>query len=344
LSVEGIRTPQIYCPFPSQISPYAQAIQEHTLAWATRFRLISGAAAVDRFLSSRFSSATARNFPRADLEDLELLNDWTVWIFLWDDQFDDASTAISPDELETILDSYQTILVARGARPGSGPAAEALRDLCDRTFPRMPSQWRDRFVTHFVQWLDSYTWAVGNRQRGKVPTPDVYMENRRSNGAVYVEIDLIDLSEHVTLPETLRTSRPFETMHRITNDVVCWTNDIYSLEKELARGDLNNLVIVLKEAESMTLQEAVDRVSEMIAAQVRLFEETESCLPTFGPELDNDIRRHIGGLRSWMRGNLDWSARTARYSNVERTGAGRPASYLEDLLATGVEARGRGDG
>src|SRR5436305_13588245 len=88
--MEGIRIPSMYCPFPSQISPYAQADHEHSLAWATRFRLIQGEAARRRFHGTNLARFTARAYPTASLEDMKLLNDWMVWFFVFDDQFDDV--------------------------------------------------------------------------------------------------------------------------------------------------------------------------------------------------------------------------------------------------------------
>ena len=38
-----------------------------------------------------------------------------------------------------------------------------------------------------------------------------------------------------------------------------------------------------------------------------------STLPSFGAQADEMLDRYIAGLRSWMRGNYDWSQMTARY-------------------------------
>ncbi|MGN9809381.1 hypothetical protein ACTMSW_08490 [Micromonospora sp. BQ11] len=37
-------------------------------------------------------------------------------------------------------------------------------------------------------------------------------------------------------------------------------------------------------------------------------------------------------MRSWMRGNVDWSSRTHRYRPAEGSGGSQPAEYLEPAL------------
>jgi Terpene synthase family 2, C-terminal metal binding len=153
-------------------------------------------------------------------------------------------------------------------------------------------------------------------------------------------IDLIELAERITLPEPVRASDSLDEMRRVANNVICWSNDIVSLDKEIARGEVNNLVIVLQQEQNLTLQESVDRVGDMVEDQIHLFEDAERQLPGLDSDLDNDVQKYVAGLRAWMRANLDWSAETARFSQVEETRAGQSTSYREDLLAS-YEAPGR---
>lgn len=90
-----------------------------------------------------------------------------------------------------------------------------------------------------------------------------------------------------------------------------------SLRKELAHDDVHNLVIVLRHTQGLTLQQAVDRASEMLTEAVHRFEQTERTLLPFSLEREVVILKYVGNLKAWMRGNLDWSIETGRYSQVE---------------------------
>lgn len=151
-----------------------------------------------------------------------------------------------------------------------------------------------------------------------------------------IAIDLIDLAEHLRLPASLIASPAFDTLTRLTNDVVCWSNDIISLEKEKARGEVNNLVLVIQHAESLPLQEAIDKASAMVSSAVQVFQHVECALPPSAPELEEAIHKYLAALKYWMRGNLDWSAQTHRYARVAPAEPGRAGSPREPLVAASI--------
>jgi hypothetical protein len=72
-------------------------------------------------------------------------------------------------------------------------------------------------------------------------------------------------------------------------------------------------VLVLRHAEELTLQEAVNRSVQMHNAEVRRFIELESQLPAFGGTVDSNLARYVAALRARMRGNLDWARESGRY-------------------------------
>ena len=105
-------------------------------------------------------------------------------------------------------------------------------------------------------------------------------------------------------------------MKRLTlasHNAVCWANDVISLEKELARGDVHNLVLVLAHDEGLDLREAVDRVAHTHDAEVEEFVRLSSRLPSFGVAVDEHLGRYVAALQARIKGNLDWSLESARY-------------------------------
>jgi Terpene synthase family 2, C-terminal metal binding len=331
--MDPIRLPPIYCPFPSNINPWVQEAHAHTLDWAQQYRLVRKEAALHRFAASRFTWLAARAYPTAAQAELEVVNDWLTWLFMFDDQFDEGLIGGRPERLVALLESYAALFTAAEPGPGQSPAAAALVDLCRRTRSQMPGTWWARFASHFSQYLSTYPWSVGNTARGVVPALVEYLERRRHSGGMYPAIDLIEFVLHRELPQELLGGSHFPLLSRLTNDVVCWSNDIFSLEKELARGDVNNLILVVERAQRIPLQEAVDQVGAMISSSVELFEQVERALPTFPADLEDAVQHYLSMLRAWMRGNLDWSIETGRYSQVERTAPGGVASYIEPIAA-----------
>src|SRR5262249_50739803 len=132
-------------------------------------------------------------------------------------------------------------------------------------------------------------------------------------GAVYTAFALIEICERMELPSAVRGNHLVRRLARISNNIICWGNDLFSLEKELRHGDPANLVVALRAEYELTLQTAVSRAAEMHDAEVRAFLELESRLPSFGAWADAMLERYVAGLRSWMRGSFDWSHTTGRY-------------------------------
>lgn len=144
---------------------------------------------------------------------------------------------------------------------------------------------------------------------------------RPYTGGLYTDIELIEMTEGIALPLAVPL---VQRLARITNNVVCWSNDIFSLPKERAHLDMHNLALILRHQEEIPLQAAVDRVAILTDGQVRRFIALEALLPSFGGPLDADVRRFVGVLRAWMRGNLDWSYESGRYRPTTPVGLPEP--------------------
>jgi 5-epi-alpha-selinene synthase len=296
--------------------------------------LIQGEAARRRFLNSNFAWLTARAYPAATLEDMKLFNDWMIWLFMFDDQFDDGLPGKRLEEIQSTVREYIEICKNPDVISPQGPAAEAMCDLYRRTLPQMTPAWCKRFTQHFIQYLDTYNWTAQNHLQGTVPDINAYLENRYHSGGMTMSIDLIELAGHLFLPEELLLSQAFARLSRATNAVVCWSNDMVSLAKERARGDVNNLVVIFQQTYHLPLQEAIEQVNEMVTAEVHLFERIARSLPPIeSGRLADDAQKYLDGLKSWMRANLDWSAETHRYLRVEETQVGEVVSYVETILA-----------
>ncbi|XYI03583.1 terpene synthase family protein [Sorangium sp. So ce1128] len=266
------------------------------------------------------------------MADNALATQWMIWLFMFDDQFDDGLPGRNISDIEGTVLEYIELCANPFRFAPRAPAAEALCELFSRTLPRMPVSWGNRFRTHFIRYLSTYSWSAWNHLQGIVPELNSYLENRYHSGGMVPSMDLIELTEGLDLPTEVILSEPVDRLSRACGNVVCWSNDIVSLAKEQARGDVTNLVVVLRHLYKCSLQEAVDRVNAKIVEEVRLFEEIESSLPEYQPGVSSQLKKYIAGLKAWMRGNLDWSAETHRYSSVEETRMGENVSYVESIL------------
>lgn len=311
--MESFAIPTFYCPLPSAINAHVEAIQRHSLDWALTFQLLQGDAAVRRFEASKFGWLAARAYPRAGFAEACIVVDWNVWLFLLDDQCDEGGIGRDPDRLRAYFATLQAILHDPAGASCEDPLAWALRDVWERMLARATPVWRDRFLRDADDYFDACVWEASNRAQGVIPSVADYIRYRPLTGALITDVDLIDLTEHIDLPDAVRRYPVVQQLTEMANNVVCWANDIISLAKEMQRGDVHNLVLVIRHAEDCTLHEAIQRAARMHDAEMRRFLAIQRKLPTVGPELDPDVDRYIAVLRAWMRGNLDWSIDSGRY-------------------------------
>jgi Terpene synthase family 2, C-terminal metal binding len=314
--MEKIIFPPLYCPFPAAINPHAEEAERHSLAWARRFGVIKPAA-YRRYCASNFGRFMARTYPTAPRQDLLIASDWNVWLFIRDDQTDEGEMSRNPGELAEMDTRFLAVLEGDLPTGADRPLAHALADIRDRIRRKATPDQMRLFVNRVRGYFAAVVWETANRASGASPDLATYVRWREFSGAVYPMLSLIELCEGMTLLPVVREHTTVRRLEQMTSNIICWSNDLFSLEKELRLGDPHNLVLVLRDEHGLTLQAAVERASAMHDAEARAFLALESSLPSFGPAAAAALRRYVAGLGYWMRGNFDWSQTTGRYRLAE---------------------------
>lgn len=322
---------QILNPFPSQLNPHVEEVRAHLLDWVGDRGLLQGESERKRFEAADFGWFVAVVHPTADADRLALMADWFAWLFIFDDQLDAAASGRRLTQVHEVLVRLREVLgsddfgAAIARRPDVPAIVSALADLWRRTAPQATPQWRQRFVRHLdVCLTTAVMWEAENWVKGVVPEKDAYIPNRRHTGAIYVCMDFIDVVERLDVPEHIYESPQFTAALDAACNVVCWTNDMYSLEVERSRGEVHNLVFVIQHHRGIGRHEALAEVGEAISAETELFLLEERELLGAFPHQGALLRAYLSGMRSWMRGNLDWSRRTKRYQIPSAEEAWRP--------------------
>ncbi|MDN0197966.1 terpene cyclase [Streptomyces sp. S.PNR 29] len=317
------------CPFPFSVNPHAAAAREHLAAWTSDSGLLRSTRARRRFERADFGWFAALVYPTADAERLQLMADWFAWLFLVDDQLDDSDFGRSPQRMAHAVKLMRHVLDAPPAGPAAAapPVVGALANLWRRTAEDASAAWRARFAHHLEQCLTAATvWEADNRLRGSVPSEESYIANRRHTGAIYVCMDLIEIAENTEIPAHAYGTPDFQSALDAACDVVCWVNDVYSLDKERSLGEVHNLVYVIQHHRRLDERRALEEVHAAIGRRTEEYLQAEDRLRQ-GPSGQAPwLRPALAGMRTWMRGNLDWSQRTKRYRSQHEDG------YVETAL------------
>ncbi|GAA2410798.1 hypothetical protein GCM10010420_44500 [Streptomyces glaucosporus] len=314
------RTALLEIPFPSAISPDVERARAHTLRWLRDFGLLRGESAFEEYDALRLERAMARFYPRATGEDLMLATDVNGWFFVFDDQFD-GRLGQRPEAVARLLNSLTAVMDEGGPAPGTplNPLVESFRDLWRRVNDGMPEVWRERFRRHWRGYLLAHHQEALNRSGDAPPALEEFLTARRHSIGIQPCLDLAERCGRYALPAGLHGGSPLREMRRITDDVAIFVNDIVSLDKELAVGDVNNTVILLHRATGRALEECVREVCAMANGRVARFREHAARLPGLlaargvPGQVRARVEDYVDGMRNVMRGNLDWSLESRRY-------------------------------
>jgi hypothetical protein len=275
--------------------------------------------AAHQFDANKFVPLSGLAYPNATLERFKVCNDWLSWLFFFYDQADDqAKLGEQPLTLRDYIDTRLAVLRTGAMR--SNPTGFELftLNIRDRLLGIASEAWLSRFVDDVEGYLFKGTLRTAeNWIDGIVLDVESYRVQRRYDSAVYTCQDLIEITEEgLELSAEILTDANFQKLRLLCAQVVAFTNDLFSYEKEvLVHRDPNNLLHVLMMHRSLSLEKATRQAVKMINTDVEIFITYEQALL---PKIERDRRVHayVHGMKAWMRGNILWSLETGRYSSL----------------------------
>ncbi|POX43513.1 pentalenene synthase [Streptomyces sp. Ru73] len=315
------RTSPLAIPFPARLNPGVEAARRHTLGWLHGHGMLCGEAATEEYDALRLDRLMAYFYPDAGPDELALATDFNAWFFLFDDQFDGElgqcpeAVAHFVDRVVRTMDDAPELLPEE---PDS-PLVSGYRDIWRRITAGAPRAWQLRFRDHWERYLGAYHWEAQNRTRKGVLPLEQYLKGRRDSIGVQPCLDFTERCGGYVLPRELHGRPPLAELRRLTAEVVIFVNDVVSVDKELAAGDVNNSVIILQRSTGCTPDQAVRRIIRTANARVDQFQQIAATLPAtlrelgVPAEVHDHVAHYVTGMRHLMTGNLVWSQETPRY-------------------------------
>jgi germacradienol/geosmin synthase len=341
--------PDFYMPYPARLNPHLDTAREHTKAWAREMGMLDapadapGANIWDEagFDSMDFALLCAYTHPDTPSRELDLVTDWYVWVFYFDDHFleiykrsqDQAGAKKYLDGLP----AFMPLDPADTAPEPTNPVERGLIDLWARTVPYRSPEWRLRFFESTKSLLYESTWELSNISGNRVPNPIEYIEMRRKVGGAPWSADLVEHAAFVEVPARVAGSRPMRVLKDTFADGVHLRNDIFSYQRETqGEGEINNCVLVLERFLEVSPQRAADLTNDILTSRLHQFENTTltelpSLFEEYGLNLleRESVLLYVKGLQDWQSGGHEWHMRSSRYMNET---SNREPSVVERLL------------
>ena len=329
--MSSFELPDFYTPYPARCNPHLGRARAHSKAWARSMEMIDvpqhGTVIwTEKDLDAHdYALLCAYTHPDTTAELLDLVTDWYVWVFYFDDHFLELfKRSRDLDGARAYLDALRAFMPADGqiTEEPANPVEAGLADLWSRTVPHRSEDWRARFAESTRNLLDESLWELANINADRVSNPIEYVEMRRKVGGAPWSANLIEHACDAEVPAVIAASRPIEVLRDTFADAVHLRNDLFSYQREVHdEGELSNGVLVLERFLGCTAQQAADRVNDLLTSRLHQFEHTAftelpALLDAHGidPVARIQVGLYVKGLQDWQSGGHEWHLQSSRYT------------------------------
>lgn len=330
--MQPFELPEFYLVHPPRLNPNVDQARRNSKAWAYAMDMIDVPQAgtpiwTEADLDSHdYALLCAYTHPDASGPELDLITEWYVWVFYFDDHFLELyKRSRDIPGAQAYLDRLRLFMPVRGeiTETPTNPVEAGLADLWARTVPAMSTDWRERFAESTKNLLDESLWELANISEGRVSNPVEYIEMRRKVGGAPWSANLVEHAVGAEVPAAIAASRPMHVLRDTFSDAVHLRNDLFSYEREvLDEGELSNGVLVFGKFLGCTTQEAAEAVNDLLTSRLHQFEHTTftELPPLFDEHGLDPVQRagvfaYVKGLQDWQSGGHEWHMRSSRYMN-----------------------------
>lgn len=326
-----VEVPQIGDPFSVCTGSYAEEVQKRHMQWADEHGIFRSEVERRRFSAMDIGALVSLLYPDASgPEDVQLVADWCAWLLLRDDRWDSTEDPVQWERLAELDRAYLRLMrrspfrsaaaaEATIATPHSSCDGEglysALADLLERLRARghqedIENPVDRRLVAIMRKFFFASIRETSYQGRGECPNLSEYMEMRSVTGGLDILTFVLATLDDIRLPKRLLGQPGVERLTAASHNICCWHNDLVSLNKELASGEVHNLVIVLRhdpEAGCPSLPAAVDAAERMIHGEIEAFAELGTEVRAIAEPwgraaawYERMLRNRVGGVIAWQ--------------------------------------------
>ncbi|KAI5922917.1 isoprenoid synthase domain-containing protein [Camillea tinctor] len=281
---------------------------------------------LERMKKTNVSQFGASWWPYAPLEPLKIDTHFATWLFVWDDETDSQ-------EFSSLITDFDKASAFRQE------TAKYLKANLSRNCPSDLSHISThRMITFFKPIGDAFTKASNDRQlksfldeliffvdmceeehraqqSSELPTIDQYMRRRMGSGAVRTCLALIEYSYGLDMPEEVMESKLMQSIWYEANIIICVTNDMMSIKKEVEQSQTDSLIPLLY-LKFGSIQKAMNHATDMIKTAIGNFDKAEKALLaeySSDPAIQEDIRKFVEATKYACTSNLNWGLTSGRY-------------------------------
>ncbi|KAJ3561754.1 hypothetical protein NP233_g10002 [Leucocoprinus birnbaumii] len=267
-----------------------------------------------RLMGLKAGELTSACYPIADEFHLRTVADYLTWLFQMDDWTDDygksETEAMKNDCMGAMRDPLGWKTEMRGG--------SMVKDYTARLAQTAGPGCLNRFIENMELFFKAVVSQANDRSNNKIPTLEEYIDIRRDTSGCKPCFQLAEFVGRFDLPQEVVENERIMRMEQSTNDLVTWSNDIFSYDKEQIRDDKHSMIPITMHHYGLGLQEAIEFVGAMCKRSVDNFVHDRTLLMkekegVWSKDVMAMVKEYALGLEHWISGSLHWSFETQRY-------------------------------
>jgi epi-isozizaene synthase len=246
--------------------------------------------------------------------------DFSAWFFCWDDYHGRAAATARDTAWRQLSHDLRKALAAPTAhRAHPTPLVAGFAEVMSRMFADRSEQWTTRFRQHMTGIVNAYDCEYRNQRTRRVLPVAEYLELRRWTFGHDVWIDLLESAASGELPADVYHHPLYQASVNASLEFSSTYNDLCSLDKEIAAGELHNLGICLMRHTGLDPDQARTAVRDRAAQRVAAFLAAEADLTAlletdwWPPEVTATGRTCLVNARNWISSVYWFHHESARY-------------------------------
>ncbi len=311
------------------------AAEADCVAWATRVGLIDAAGPyAHKFRLSQLAALAAHTLPDVAPARAAWFIRLQAFIFTLDDALDNLRD-IRVDAAYLAYERVHEVLMALERALAGAPRDPERERALSRCFPLFAGfrdalaeirelaladggdlQW---FVESMRKYFEAMAWEhAAHTDATYSPTASTYLHNREQTISYIQSIESFLLLKRVALAPALRRLHPVGLLLTDACRHVILVNDIFSLAKEIACDELDNLLLLDPRASARRplrrrFEALVEEVNELAADITHIARGLLAAFPD-----DADLVAYVETIINSVNGHIDWYAHSLRYGTPKQ--------------------------
>ncbi|KAL7816077.1 isoprenoid synthase domain-containing protein [Trichoderma aethiopicum] len=330
---------QTFLKQPPRINPHYQSVKLESEEGLARFCSFEPSMR-KRVNKCDFSYFCAIAAPFASRARFRTMCDWGNWVFPYDDMFDNGHLRNEPEASQRVMESLMMPMLGKTANLDSEDRLRIVQfhdTVVERMALRTPKGVQRRFAVAMQGYCRGALTHIDHQFSGKIPTLEEVTMIRRESAGCRPLFYLVEYAHRLRVPDEVFEHPIIQELEDLGQDMVAISNDILSYRKEQKEGVPHNMVTVCQR-NGMSAQKAFNTVGRLLERRYERWDKAEASLPSWGKEVDVEVRKYIEGIKCVVKANLNWSFKSERYlgANAEVVRATRKVHILAESPPIGV--------